>query len=1823
MNPTDVTIAVAVVPAGQAGIAGMQRVVLSFTPVKRQGCGLGVPFPIGAWPQAVEDMLSGMDRPDLTGIEPTSNLGLRGAPISQLPIAPRDEEIARLPLARAIFHDLRRPPSAFRQWQTERKADIASVSRLWQALLAPEGEEDWLALTELLGEQNWKKQFDRLNQPDNTTPDVVSAARGRAAALLLEERARSLQARFVGDADGPDAGANRAFDAAIVQPTAAGSAPILAEERALAAEVAGLIEKLDKAGADQICGIYDDLVSRLGKASPRPGGEALSRRILDLLDYHDAATAVPTVESGKGRSREEALGDPAGDPKQARRRAAARARLMAITTNPLLARLFNFTVDMLVPTASLPQVKYCLLAAGFACRDAKLASWTVTKRSDAEIWPCERAEAETAMACGRAVPPESGVLSVHDGFVTTGASCTSAEPGARRFGLFTLDIHEALAARFCSTQGDPNRADPLTLRSGGIAIVDHWRQWGAIADVLATRRTTDGHQSGALILDARTLQIGAEVDVGYIGGKGPNDRQWRTLMARTVRFDPENALADLVREPARPGDSRSVQSLIEAAVPNATLRAGYAAATMAPVAKLAERYTDGEFEGETAFCEDVLGQWTGGPMGIDPGHSTLPSDMGPTGRVTACDGLALSITYGLPYRNGGSETDLLPRQIFGLPYWLRLRARFAGGVARPPSVVSDDAHQMPARREKRRYLRHERIEAPLIVAASAAIRHVFDDTPDGLRETASLAVMRTGPSEAARTTFRFVVPPAVSARFADQHDAFADDAKLADVTYSRRGPLTGDKQWEGQWHGPKGGLTDVDYDDQGGGFGTIAVNAARPSPVFAPHRAGAVRRDPYYPDPAADFIVLALTDIEGRRLAGRPLVVPVRPTADVSFPDVRPVAIEIEAAKAGSFAVEPDIAGEKTAVLDQERFIGVWGRPSPGAPLRLLRGTEPMMTGAQLARRQFCTRKDKPDASFIADTVPKNHSGVAVTHVVLSLPPGAQFEILAWCLPSVETLLARFDCVEGLAALRKPEHTPSGPYCTDGMRGLTPAELTAAARDLHALLRDRIAPEIAATSGIKALHGIRIPEGRVSIAGPSLRPIAIAPKSEDGRTPSTSPDRALTVSGAVELDRLTAGTLEILAEGPALVSGAFDDPARARSADEAARGLWPRSRLDDQRRTPEEIYGFDVDPASGKVRWPNEQAVLLTVHDPLPAPLGLPPGATRIIDLEAAQQDARTLDAALESERLLADFAAATAALHEATATIEKAPAADRHTLLPGLNARAEALEEVRAKALAHAAALVNADGSDSGKSAFIARMDRLTVQAASLATRRAAPPEPLKGPRVEIPARINDARARVLSVRAIARSRTATLFRAGNASPSPTLLAGDARPGAEDGLYSGSQPVIVRARVRPARPSPLTIRPAFALEPLPMQAADAAGVRRALRLRIRLRRPWFGSGAGERLGIVIWPPAIHDRIGLSADTVARDGDTLAPADGLRWPWQRPDMDFSQWSDQDIGPGGAFVTRWGADPIRAGRRAEGWLLQPSQFPDLPKTPQPGASRWQGTDEIWGDEPRYVPSAVMPLPADIDGPAAEPSLTVGLMTYLPRFDLDAETWFVDVPFDPLDAVDPFLRIGLVRFQPYAATAELAVSEPHVEWVQVPPCRTLTATRDGKNRSTVTVTVEGAGSTWVAREQGGSTPSSLSDWLQAPLMRMRIVRRWPDGREAPCRLADGGYAEREDVPLTQDELNRGRNLDTGERGRRLGLAVRAQAAGLGLRWQESFRLHDDNAQLPEGVRLAVVVEEVHAMRPATYANEPHRGGPTDADPEILAVTGPRFAASVELA
>ena len=70
--------------------------------------------------------------------------------------------------------------------------------------------------------------------------------------------------------------------------------------------------------------------------------------------------------------------------------------------------------------------------------------------------------------------------------------------------------------------------------------------------------------------------------------------------------------------------------------------------------------------------------------------------------------------------------------------------------------------------------------------------------------------------------------------------------------------------------------------------------------------------------------------------------------------------------------------------------------------------------------------------------------------------------------------------------------------------------------------------------------------------------------------------------------------------------------------------------------------------------------------------------------------------------------------------------------------------------------------------------------------------------------------------------------------------------------------------------------------------------------------------------------------------------------------------------------------------------------------------------------------------------------------MSLLAYVPRFDPEKETWYVDVTLEDSEAAETFVRFGLVRYQPHTRPA-LRCSRPVRQFVQPLPERIVDVTR----------------------------------------------------------------------------------------------------------------------------------------------------------------------------
>lgn len=219
---------------------------------------------------------------------------------------------------------------------------------------------------------------------------------------------------------------------------------------------------------------------------------------------------------------------------------------------------------------------------------------------------------------------------------------------------------------------------------------------------------------------------------------------------------------------------------------------------------------------------------------------------------------------------------------------------------------------------------------------------------------------------------------------------------------------------------------------------------------------------------------------------------------------------------------------------------------------------------------------------------------------------------------------------------------------------------------------------------------------------------------------------------------------------------------------------------------------------------------------------------------------------------------------------------------------------------------------------------------------------------------------------------------------------------------------VDVPSSARPVAPDVAYVVPTFGWE-----TATSGGTITSKRLghglRIFLRRPWYSSGDGEQLGVVLLPEQ-------------------PPTD--------PDARQKMLDKFD-----RYVTTWGLDPAFA--------TQPppatSPLPAVPLVP---------------DFPLAVRPKTRLKLAESDN---NPTLTehVAVAPHDVGYDEERQLWYADITVTPTAAYTPFIRLALARYQPISITNVELSTIVLAQFAQLSPDRTLTIVSTGSTELTVTV------------------------------------------------------------------------------------------------------------------------------------------------------------------
>ncbi|WP_076860161.1 hypothetical protein [Bradyrhizobium mercantei] len=1400
---------------------------------------------------------------------------------------------------------------------------------------------------------------------------------------------------------------------------------------------------------------------------------------------------------------------------------------------------------------------------------------------------------------------ERGTIDQFGGVLDLEAAAVDGGNRSLRFSIETVDIHAATESDMRRDAAMANAADltgdkwiPLPavaeltagaaverkLRTAGLQLLDQWR--GSVVVKQFSRSlsllTSPGPED--LVLDADDLAIGYRLDVGFCTA-ATSLLQWACLTNREVRYSlPKRKNLDL---------NKAIDAALGLSTAAAqTIRAELDGSVLAMPTRLLQN-ADGN---KTGFAEAVLAAWQGDPLGIHAHEQLLG--------VCPGEGLELDLDFNLP-----SASNHLPaKHRIGVPYWLGARTVFLGGVCLPLSDAIElyengfgGGMLLPRQGELRRLLRHEWIDPPMVAVPWADIVSELGiaTKPAAGKPQTPLCRGLDGDTMVVRTPtdphplpdepdddWRFkpdvarraVCAPGVDFTFAHLHSMFDSNPGLA----------------------TKRGLAGVDYEPSMGGFPAISPEAPieDASIIFEQRKPGCAGTAPsgiaifrarthsykvpsgseelYFPDPAARSLVIGLrypwtTDTY---LKGAPIVVPLygggKSGCPVrNYPDAMPVLIAVHA-----------IPKQGARLTEYQQLAQ--------------RAGGKLMAPASIAKGQA--------------------AGTAI-EVTIKLAPGEDFCIDIWALHDLGQLAQWFDGPESVAFYcagtyngspdpavekqklekmlgkipDKPLHSPVRVIRrSDAV--VSSAAVADAATALHATLSHKPIPELSAVRTLRAVHAVEQPPvaAKLCKAGmpkPELRFLRVEAQERQTilnnaadpkhdwrkwkRTDDSPSATDILAGGTIRIDKAIHENIELRVRAVSPNGRPMDNPLLGRTPEDRSRGLWPEkpaenTSVNSGASLTRRLYGFDVDE-EGRVCFTPEE-IVFNKWSPKP-------------DCKVAPEDITLVDLAAESEY----------------GAVAPPQPAQSHT---GVDQPAQQTSD---------------NGRRSPQRYFTDGTAR-RVQAYFAVTSRTARLVPERSSYPDAAQQQHD------------RDRLFAYERDARGKPAMTSA-------------------IIRSIVRPLALPRNNVLPAFVWTTDFSAITGISTISRRTRIRIPFVRPAMTSGEDERIGIVLWPPNI---LGASTEpgaagplstwteadlTVGKirraepletnepqnkliDLQALAKKDPQVKGQDGADWRFGYFSDEDLGPGGIYVSRWGADPIHdAGEMA--WFMHPRAFRDLPDWSATAVDSIAAEDEdtgvLWPEEDRYAPRLVenvlMPIPGNNPGkigadenqgqvgdqndPSKKPEfMLVSLLTYAPRFDLESETWYIDVEIDPGTAPDPFLRLGLVRFQPHA-NRPVQVSYPVDQEIQVVGYRRdvkVSRVREGE----VTVRVEGP----VIGKMTSEAPLTI---IRASLIERRtteygLTYEWPARAVGP----DGSLGE----PIEQVSYANSQSDD--------------------LIWEGTFHLPTKDSS-DDLVQYAVFIEECYRMRRATFDEEPVKDEPDPTqrnDPTYWRDSGPRFAVRIDL-
>jgi hypothetical protein len=303
-----------------------------------------------------------------------------------------------------------------------------------------------------------------------------------------------------------------------------------------------------------------------------------------------------------------------------------------------------------------------------------------------------------------------------------------------------------------------------------------------------------------------------------------------------------------------------------------------------------------------------------------------------------------------------------------------------------------------------------------------------------------------------------------------------------------------------------------------------------------------------------------------------------------------------------------------------------------------------------------------------------------------------------------------------------------------------------------------------------------------------------------------------------------------------------------------------------------------------------------------------------------------------------------------------------------------------------------------------------------------------------------------------------------------------------------------VKATRRPAAPVLSAGRetlPAFYFHSKKLREADGTikgfAVMREARVRVYLDRPWYDTGEGELLGVVVGPKGLFS---ATPETCLPP----PPPSGPRDVSEQQKSDFEALIKTDIEP---FLSRRGHDPMRISGSYPDPLLSPSDI---------------------GQCALRAGELAMPYTPLTDDRTSQPEQKAGQVAvagFVPELDpVNGDHWYCDLPIAAGPSYWPFVRLGLVRWQPNAIAGH-ELSTPVTTWAQVSATREAEVTfeKSAGEMQDRLVTLRVSGQGFDEANFGKLFDKAKFAPDMRPRLDVRLVRA--DDRDVPAPGIDRGW------------------------------------------------------------------------------------------------------------